>query len=109
MAEVDLSKILYKRLALKGTTLRARDEPYQRRLLDAFEADVLPLMKGEGNGGVQVSVHDVISWERVREAHEMMEVRPALPPSWSSPSRRMLTRRFAPCARRPTKTAARSS
>jgi NADPH:quinone reductase-like Zn-dependent oxidoreductase len=74
MDKVDLSQILYKRLALKGTTLRARDELYQKRLLDAFEKEVLPLMKGEGKGGVQVMIHDVIPWDRVRDAHEMMEV-----------------------------------
>lgn len=62
-------------MSLKGTTLRARDEPYQKRLLDAFEKEVLPLMKGEGNGGIQVMIHDVIPWERVHDAHEMMEVR----------------------------------
>ncbi|EIW65898.1 hypothetical protein TREMEDRAFT_70350 [Tremella mesenterica DSM 1558] len=66
----NISPILYKRLTLRGTTLRSRDENYQGNLLGRFRDEALPLIvKGE----MKVEVHEVFDWKDVRKAHEEME------------------------------------
>jgi hypothetical protein len=68
----NIGAILFKRLQIIGTTLRARDEEYQGHLLSRFEKEALPLMK---KGGVEVRIHEVFDWKDVQKSHEMMEVR----------------------------------
>lgn len=90
--DMDLGKLLFKRLRIEGTTLRARDEAYQGNLLKRwvplsfqlvanssltgfmarFETEALSKID---SGEIKICVHDVLSWDRVIEAHEMMEVR----------------------------------
>jgi NADPH:quinone reductase-like Zn-dependent oxidoreductase len=68
----NIGAILFKRLQIIGTTLRARDEEYQGHLLSRFEKEALPSMK---KGGVEVRIHEVFDWKDVQKSHEMMEVR----------------------------------
>lgn len=64
-----IAPILFKRLTLKGSTLRSRDVAYQRGLLEKFQELALPkIVKGE----MKVMVHDVLDWEKIQEAHTMM-------------------------------------
>lgn len=66
----DLSPLLLKRLRLEGSTLRSRDEPYQRRLRDLLVETALP---GLVQGALRVPIERVFSWQCVAEAHRLME------------------------------------
>jgi NADPH:quinone reductase-like Zn-dependent oxidoreductase len=68
--EANIMQILYKRLTLKGTTLRSRTVDYQADLLQRFEEHALPLIKA---GEMRVEVHEVYSWDKVVDAHKEME------------------------------------
>lgn len=49
-------QLLFKRLTLKGSTLRSRDAKYQQDLLEKFEELALPLLKDKK---MKIEVHDV--------------------------------------------------
>ncbi len=66
----NIQQLLYKRLTLKGTTLRSRSVEYQEDLLQRFKQHALPLIC---DGQVKVEVHEVFPWEKVVEAHKEME------------------------------------
>lgn len=69
-----LIPILFKRLTIKGSTLRSRSAEYQGELLGRFEKEALPYLGGETEGKeMKVSIHDVYSWDKVIEAHKEME------------------------------------
>ncbi len=83
--DTNIMQLLYKRLTLKGSTLRSRSAEYQRDLLRRFEKDALPLIR---EGKMKVEVHEVCSplietveakrgkvypWTKVVEAHKEME------------------------------------
>lgn len=70
VADFDLSQILFKRLTLQGTTLRARDEKYQTHLLGRFENEALDRIR---EGDIEVKIYKVFDWADVQGAHEMME------------------------------------
>ena len=69
-ADTNIMQILYKRLTVKGTTLRSRTVEYQADLLQRFEEHALPLIR---KGELQVKVHEVFTWDKVVEAHQEME------------------------------------
>lgn len=54
--DTNIGQILYKRLKLKGSTLRSQTVEYQSELLSRFERDALGLIK---LGKMKVEVHDV--------------------------------------------------
>jgi NADPH:quinone reductase-like Zn-dependent oxidoreductase len=56
--DTNIMQLLYKRLTLKGSTLRSRSAEYQRDLLRRFEKDALPLIR---EGKMKVEVHEVCS------------------------------------------------
>ncbi|KAI4288749.1 MAG: hypothetical protein L6R35_001988 [Caloplaca aegaea] len=59
-----------KRVRFEGSSLRSRDEGYQRKLRNMFVEHALPrLRKWE----MKVYVEKVLPWERIVEAHELME------------------------------------
>ncbi|KAL7421992.1 hypothetical protein Q5752_003764 [Cryptotrichosporon argae] len=66
----DIGPLLYKRLTIKGSTLRSRSEEYQTELLGKFRDNALPLIK---EGKMKVEVHEVFPWEKVADAHKEME------------------------------------
>ncbi|WWD21832.1 hypothetical protein CI109_106320 [Kwoniella shandongensis] len=65
-----LGPLLFKRLTVKGSTLRSRDEKYQHDLLQIFKEKVLP---GILSKEMKVVIHEVYPWSKVIEAHKDME------------------------------------
>jgi NADPH:quinone reductase-like Zn-dependent oxidoreductase len=51
-----IMELLFKRLTLKGSTLRSRDAKYQQNLLEKFEELALPLLKEKK---MKIEVHEV--------------------------------------------------
>jgi len=70
-----LAKVIYKRLEIKGSTLRARDVAYQSSLMRLFESDCLPLFKPKGEDGFEVLIHEELPWTQIKDAHDRMAVR----------------------------------
>ncbi|KAF2188160.1 NADPH2:quinone reductase [Zopfia rhizophila CBS 207.26] len=68
--EIDLSAFVRKRVRLQGSTLRSRDERYQERLCDHFVEVALPSLS---NGSFKLCIERVFSWEKIVEAHKLME------------------------------------
>ena len=68
--DANIMQILFKRLTLKGTTLRSRTVEYQADLLERFEKHALPLITA---GKMKIEVHEVFNWEKVAAAHKEME------------------------------------
>ncbi|EPQ54785.1 quinone oxidoreductase [Gloeophyllum trabeum ATCC 11539] len=72
--KVDLVPILYKRLRIQGSTLRARSLEYQVDLVQRFKRDLLDKISGaEGAGAVRTYIHKVYPWTRIQDAHRCME------------------------------------
>jgi len=68
--DTNIMSLLYKRLTLKGSTLRSRTVEYQAELLQSFERDALGLIK---DGKMKVEVHEVFEWDKVIEGQKEME------------------------------------
>lgn len=68
-AETDISPFLAKRLKYEGSSLRSRDPEYQGRLRDKLE-EYLPQFE---DGTFKIYVEKVLPWEKVAEAHQLME------------------------------------
>jgi putative PIG3 family NAD(P)H quinone oxidoreductase len=70
---VDLAPIIYKRLHIEGSTLRARSLEYQANLIKRFKSDIFPKITGEdGVGPIKTYVHKVYPWTEIRSAHQEM-------------------------------------
>ena len=69
-ADLDLGPLLFKRLTLCGSTLRARPLAMKAALARAVEAEVMPLIATKGAGPVVDSVFDL---RDVQAAHARME------------------------------------
>ncbi|KAJ6550669.1 quinone oxidoreductase [Mycena vulgaris] len=71
---VNLSPILYKRLRIQGSTLRARTPTYQADLIARFGKEILPHITGDkGDGPIKTYIHKVYSWNHIQDAHREME------------------------------------
>lgn len=70
VGEIDLRKILSKRLQVIGSTLRSRSKDYQVKLTQDLSQFLLPLLKADKIKPVIDSVYD---WREVAEAHRYME------------------------------------
>jgi len=69
-----LLPILYKRLSILGTTLRARTPEYQAELMGRFKREALHDIKGEkGEGGLTTYVYKVFPWTDIQAAQMEME------------------------------------
>ncbi|PKS07614.1 hypothetical protein jhhlp_006220 [Lomentospora prolificans] len=66
---LDISALLYKRVRIEGSTLRSRDEAYQRKLRDALE-EYLPDFE---SGQLRVLIDTVLPWDDIQKAHQIME------------------------------------
>lgn len=66
----NIAGFMTKRARVQGSQLRSRDLDYQAKLRDAFVEKVLP---GLVDGRFKHVVERAVPWERVREAHELME------------------------------------
>jgi NADPH:quinone reductase-like Zn-dependent oxidoreductase len=74
LEKVDLGPLLFKRLRIQGTTLRACSVPYQADLFERFARDVVGKPTGvEGHGELKTYVHKLFPWTEIRAAHEEME------------------------------------
>ncbi|RAH65868.1 NAD(P)H-quinone oxidoreductase [Aspergillus aculeatinus CBS 121060] len=67
---VDISGILMKRIRFEGSTLRSRDEQYQKKLRDLLVNQALPRFK---DGTFKVYVEKVFSFEDIADAHRLLE------------------------------------
>ncbi|KAL8393065.1 hypothetical protein RB595_003026 [Gaeumannomyces hyphopodioides] len=67
--DLNIAQLLYKRLRVEGSTLRARDVAYQGKLRDKLE-EYLPDFE---SGKLKVFVDKVFPWEQIQEAHELLE------------------------------------
>ena len=54
--DTNIAQLLFKRLTIKGSTLRSRTVDYQKDLLRRFEEHALPLIR---EGKMRVEVHEV--------------------------------------------------
>lgn len=70
VGEVDLRKILSKRLQVIGSTLRTRFKDYQIRLTEDMSRFALPLFK---EGKLKPVIDSVYDWQDAAEAHRYME------------------------------------
>lgn len=70
VGEVDLRKILSKRLQVIGSTLRTRSKDYQIRLTEDMSRFALPLFK---EGKLKPVIDSVYDWQDAAEAHRYME------------------------------------
>ncbi|MFD1185436.1 NAD(P)H-quinone oxidoreductase [Pontibacter rugosus] len=68
--ELDLRKILAKRLHVMGSTLRSRTREYQVQLTQEMSQFTMPYFK---NGAIKPVVDSVFDWQDVAEAHRYME------------------------------------
>ena len=67
---VDISSFIYKRLRFEGSSLRSRDAQYQGKLRDTLEEHAVPKFK---DGYYKIFVEKVFPWEKIVEAHKLME------------------------------------
>ncbi|OLN85972.1 Quinone oxidoreductase PIG3 [Colletotrichum chlorophyti] len=65
----NIGPLLFKRIRLEGSTLRSRDVEYQGKLRDKLEGYV-PHFK---NGSLKIVIDTVLPWEKVQEAHGLLE------------------------------------
>jgi len=71
--QADLRAILYKRLRIQGSTLRARSLQYQADLIQSMD-DVVSNISGEkGDKLLKVFIHKTYPWSQIVEAHQEME------------------------------------
>ena len=66
----DLSTFVRKRIRFEGSGLRSRDEDYQGKLRDQLVDHALPKFI---DGTFKILVEKVFPWEKIQEAHELME------------------------------------
>ncbi|WII72125.1 NAD(P)H-quinone oxidoreductase [Bdellovibrio sp. 22V] len=68
--ELDLRKMMFKRLTLTGSTLRARSVEEKSRIAHALEKNIWPLLN---KGQLSPVIYRTFPLEKAREAHELME------------------------------------
>lgn len=68
--EMNLLKLMQKRIYLTGSTLRARDENFKADLAREIERNVIPLLE---DGKFKTNIYAVFSLEEVAKAHQLME------------------------------------
>lgn len=69
-AEIDLWRIMAKRLTLTGSTLRARDDPFKQQIARQLREKVWPLLAA---GAVLPVIDSVFALEDAAKAHERLE------------------------------------
>jgi NADPH:quinone reductase-like Zn-dependent oxidoreductase len=66
---IDISKLLFKRIRIEGSTLRSRDPEYQGKLRDKL-AEYIPDFE---SGKLKVLIDTVLPMDKIVEAHELLE------------------------------------
>ncbi|KAJ5697232.1 hypothetical protein N7488_010916 [Penicillium malachiteum] len=67
---VNIAPLLMKRIRVEGSTLRSRDEEYQRQLRDTLVSHALPRF---ADGQFKVFVERMFPFEKIMEAHQLLE------------------------------------
>lgn len=67
---VNISAFVRKRVSVKGSSLRSRDETYQAELCRTFVDKTLPLLEAKK---LRVIVEAVYPWTEIVQAHKLME------------------------------------
>ncbi|UII26005.1 NAD(P)H-quinone oxidoreductase [Fulvivirga maritima] len=70
MGQVDLLKVMSRRLTVTGSTLRPRDSKFKRKIGMQLEEKVWPLLE---NKTISPIIYDEIPLEQAAEAHKLME------------------------------------
>jgi len=70
VSNFNLLPLLYKRLHIEGSTLRARTVEYKEELVSRFKREALD---GLLNGKLRSYVHKVYPWAEIQDAHREME------------------------------------
>jgi len=71
---VSLAPVLFKRLHIEGSTLRARSLEYQADLITRFRQEVFSKITGEkGDGPIKTYIYKVYPWTEIQAAHREME------------------------------------
>jgi len=69
-SDADIGAFVRKRVRFQGSTLRSRKPDYQLALRELFVEKALPELV---DGKFENHVDTVMSWTKIREAHEKME------------------------------------
>ncbi|KAH8696516.1 quinone oxidoreductase [Talaromyces proteolyticus] len=67
---VNIAPLLFKRIRVEGSTLRSRDEEYQRKLRDTLVSHALPKFCDKT---FRVFVEKVFRFEEIEQAHKLLE------------------------------------
>lgn len=67
---VDILPFIMKRVRFEGSSLRSRDEEYQKKLRNRLEEHAMPKFQ---DGSFKIFVERVFDWEDIVQAHELME------------------------------------
>jgi NADPH2:quinone reductase len=70
MAEVNIRKIVRRRLTLTGSTLRPRPASYKGAIASELVQHVWPLIE---TGRIVTRIHALFPWEQVRDAHALLD------------------------------------
>jgi len=74
VSNFNLVPILYKRLRIEGSTLRARSSAYQEDLIARFKSAALDHITGsDGPGELRTYIHKQYPWTQIQDAHREME------------------------------------
>ena len=68
--ELNLMKVMLKRLTLTGSTLRIRSDSFKKKILDDLKIHVFPSLE---NGGIKIYIDSVFNLEDVVKAHQRLE------------------------------------
>jgi NADPH2:quinone reductase len=69
-AQLDLGRLLVKRLTVRGSTLRPQPLAVKARLTQAIREQILPALQ---QGRVQLTLDTVFDWHQVADAHRYIE------------------------------------
>jgi putative PIG3 family NAD(P)H quinone oxidoreductase len=69
-AELDLGRLLHRRVSVIGSTLRSRSTQQKSAIVQAVRVEVWPAIE---SGEVRPIVDQVIPWDRVADAHRVLE------------------------------------
>jgi NADPH2:quinone reductase len=67
---VNIAPLLFKRIRIEGSTLRSRDEEYQRKLRDTLVDHALPKFC---DGTFKVFVEKIFPFDQILQAHQLLE------------------------------------
>lgn len=68
---IDLAKVLAKRVTIVGSTLRNRDKDYKTALINAFNQDFEQLLN-ESNQPLKPLIEAVFPWQKADNAHQLL-------------------------------------